>query len=51
MSRRDQLLALGRTNPEAIVDHVLELEQRVRQSQDQIGRLEARVTELGARLA
>lgn len=44
MSRREQLLALARANPEAIVDYVLELEERLR-------RLEARVAELEARLA
>ena len=44
MSRRDELLALARANPEAIVDYVLALEEQVR-------RLEARVTELEARLA
>ncbi|MCC6232577.1 MAG: IS66 family transposase [Verrucomicrobiales bacterium] len=44
MSRRDELLALARTNPEALVDYVLALEEQIR-------RLEARVTELEARLA
>lgn len=44
MSRRDELLALARANPEAIVDYVLALEERIRQ-------LEARVAELEARLA
>ena len=44
MTRREQLLALARANPEAIVDYVLELEERLR-------RLEARVAELEARLA
>lgn len=31
MTRRDQLLAVARANPEAIVDYVLELEEQVRQ--------------------
>jgi transposase len=51
MTRRDQLLAVARANPEAIVDYVLELEEQVRQLKDQVRRLEARVTELEARLA
>lgn len=44
MTRREELLALARANPEAIVDYVLALEEQIR-------RLEARVTELEARLA
>jgi transposase len=44
MTRREELLALARTNPEALVDYVLSLEEQIR-------RLEARVTELEARLA
>jgi transposase len=44
MTRRDQLLALARANPEGIVDYVLALEEQIR-------RLEVRVTELEARLA
>jgi len=44
MTRRDQLLAMARANPEALVDYVLALEEQVR-------RLEVRVTELEARLA
>lgn len=44
MSRRDELLALARTNPEVLVVDVLALEERVRQ-------LEARVAALEARLA
>lgn len=44
MTRREELLALARANPEALVDYVLALEEQIR-------RLEARVTELEARLA
>lgn len=44
MTRREELLALARSDPEALVDYVLELEERIR-------RLEARFTELEARLA
>jgi transposase len=44
MTRREELLELARANPEALVDYVLALEERVR-------RLEARVAELEARLA
>jgi len=51
MTRREELLALARANPEALVDYVLALEEQVRQLQDQVRRLEARVAELEARLA
>ena len=51
MSRREELLAVARANPEAIVDYGLALEEQVRQLQDQVRRLEARVAELEARLA
>jgi transposase len=44
MTRREELLQLARTQPEALVDYVLALEQRVAQ-------LERRVQELEARLA
>lgn len=44
MTRREELLRLARTQPEALVDYVLELEQRLAQ-------LERRVQELEARLA
>jgi len=44
MTRREELLALARSDPEALVDYVLQLEERIR-------RLEARFTELEARLA
>lgn len=44
MTRREELLALARTNPEALVDYALALEAK-------IGRLESRVTELEARQA
>ena len=44
MTRREELLALARANPEALVDYVLALEEQIR-------RLEARFTELEARLA
>ena len=44
MTRREELLQLARTQPEALVDYVLQLEQRLAQ-------LERRVQELEARLA
>ena len=51
MSRREQLLALARTNPEAIVDCVLAPEAQVHQLQEQVRQLQARVAELEGRLA
>ena len=51
MRRREELLALARADPEALVDYVLGLEERVRQWEARGQRLEARIVELEAQLA
>jgi transposase len=45
MSRREELLALARTNPEPLVDLVLALEERVRQLEGRLRQLEDRLAQ------
>jgi hypothetical protein len=51
MTRREELLALARAQPEALVDYVLGLEGQVRQLEATVARLEARIRDLEGQLA